>query len=251
MPYDGYIALWRKSLDSSVFQNEGLWRLWCLCLMKASYKKTWVQLDGMIEPIELSPGQFITGRFSLHKDFYGKRKKSKSPLTLWRWLQLLEKMKNLNIKTNNKYSIVTIVNWGSYQTNKIINEQANEQQVNNKRTTDEQQMNTNNKVNKVNNVNKKKINKRKTFLPDNYKLEKKHIEYANSKGITENIEDIFEGFCINHRKRGTQYVSWYATWQTWVRNEIKWDEEKKKASTQNQTIQEILKNQPSLEDMIS
>jgi phage replication O-like protein O len=72
----------------------------------------------------------------------------------------------------------------------------------------------------------KKIIKRKTLFPDNYNLEKKHIDYANSKGITDNLDDIFEGFCINHRKRGTQFVDWYAAWQTWIRNKIKWDKEK-------------------------
>jgi hypothetical protein len=38
-------------------------------------------------------------------------------------------MQNLRIKSFNKYSIITIINWGEYQ--------QNEQQVNNKRTSDE------------------------------------------------------------------------------------------------------------------
>ena len=152
MPHRGYIALWRKSLESGVFQNEGLWKLWCLCLMKANHKACWLPVEGMVEPIQLFPGQFITGRFSLHKEYYKKRKRGqKTPLTLWRWLQILEKVGNLNIKTNNKYSIITIVNWDSYQNNKQQNEQQNEQQANNKRTTSEQQANTNNNVDNVKN----------------------------------------------------------------------------------------------------
>lgn len=152
MPHKGYIALWRKSLDSGVFQNEGLWKLWCLCLMKANHKECWLPVEGMVEPVKLLPGQFIIGRFSLHKEFYKrKRKRQKTPLTLWRWMQTLEKLGNLNIKTNNKYSIITIVNWDSYQNNKKQNEQQNEQQANNKRTTGEQQVNTNNNVDNVNN----------------------------------------------------------------------------------------------------
>ena len=58
-------------------------------------------------------------------------------------MQTLEKMGNLNIKTNNKYSIITIVNWETYQGANNNYEHQNEQQMNNKRTTDEQQMNTN------------------------------------------------------------------------------------------------------------
>jgi len=72
----------------------------------------------------------------------------------------------------------------------------------------------------------KKTNKRKTFIPENYSLTEKHIKYAESKNITIGIEDMFEAFCINHRKRGTQFASWYAAWQTWVRNKIQWDKEK-------------------------
>lgn len=72
----------------------------------------------------------------------------------------------------------------------------------------------------------KKINKRKIPLPNNYKLENRHIEYANSKGIKTEIDDIFEAFCIYHCKVGSKFVSWYATWQTWIRNKAKWDKEK-------------------------
>ncbi len=165
MPQEGYIALWRKSIDSSVFQNEGLWKLWCLCLMKANHKECWVSIDGILNPIKIEAGQFITGRFSLHKEYYrNKRKNQKTPLTLWRWLQTLEKLENLNIKTNNKYSIITIINWGSYQKGNKQNEQLNEQQTNNRRTTDEQQVNTDNNVN-----NEKKVNNKEIIKKDNFK----------------------------------------------------------------------------------
>jgi len=143
----GYIKLYRKSIDSQVFQNPHLWKLWTLCLMKANHKEAWVSVDHIIEPIKILPGQFITGRYSLHKEYYPKAtKKQKSALTVWRWLLFLEKVGNLSIKTNNKYSIVTIINWETYQGDKKQNEQVNEQQMNNKRTTDEQQMNTNKNV---------------------------------------------------------------------------------------------------------
>ena len=126
----GYIKLWRKSTESSAFQDPELWKLWCLCLTKASYKEKWVSLDSIKEPIKLLPGQFITGRYELHKLYYsGKKKNRKSPLTIWRWLQVLEKHENLNIKSYTKYSIITICNWKHYQ--------QDEQQTNNRRTTDE------------------------------------------------------------------------------------------------------------------
>ncbi|OEU63546.1 MAG: hypothetical protein BBJ57_01850 [Desulfobacterales bacterium PC51MH44] len=132
----GYIKLWRKSKESSVFAHAGLWKLWCLCLMKANHEGIEVTLPGILMPIKLQPGQFITGRNSLHFEYHQghlrkkyRRKAAPAVITVYRWLSQLENMQLLNIKTYNKYSIITITNWHLYQ--------KNEQQVNNKRTTDE------------------------------------------------------------------------------------------------------------------
>jgi hypothetical protein len=44
-------------------------------------------------------------------------------------------MGNLNIKTSNKYSLITIENWDTYQNTTIKDEQQNEHQLNISRTT--------------------------------------------------------------------------------------------------------------------
>ena len=135
----GYVRLWRKSLDSAVFTDPILWKLWCLCLMKANFKNRWVSVDGIALPIELKSGQFITGRIALHKEFYLRAKRHSqqvSPLTLWRKLEVLQDLSNLNIRSHAKYSIISISNWNDYQ--KV------EQPVNNRRTTGEQPVNTDN-----------------------------------------------------------------------------------------------------------
>jgi len=132
----GYIKLWRKTIDSSVFADPILLKLWLLCLMSANHKENFVQVDGISEPVRIGPGQFLSGRYAIHRAFYPRAKKgNKSALTLWRKLQTLEKMQNLNISSHAKYSIITICNWSEYQ--------QSEQQVNNRRTTGEQQVNTN------------------------------------------------------------------------------------------------------------
>jgi len=142
----GYIKLWRKSLDSTVFAHDGMWKLWCLCLLKADHKEADVTIPGILEPIKLKPGQFITGRDSLHYDYHQghlkknySRKASPTAITLYRWLLTLQKGHFLHIKSYNKFSIITICNWSQYQ--------QSEQQVNNRRTTDEhkQELNKNNK----------------------------------------------------------------------------------------------------------
>jgi len=129
----GWIKLYRKSKDSSVFLHDGLWKLWCLCLMKANHKEQHVSMEGLVKPVLVRPGQFITGRFQLHGAYHqwrrGYKKKRPAPSTAWRWLEKLQEMQMLRIKSFSKYSIITIANWGEYQ--------QNEQQVNNRRTTGE------------------------------------------------------------------------------------------------------------------
>lgn len=70
--------------------------------------------------------------------------------------------------------------------------------------------------------------KRKTLISANYQLSDQHIKYAKSKGLNlEKIEDEFEGFYIHHKKVGNKYADWYAAWQTWVRNYLKFNKSKK------------------------
>ena len=142
----GYVKLYRKSLASTVFGHEGLWKLFCLCLMRANHQEAEVVIPGLLKPIKLSPGQFITGRFSLWEDYHQlhlKKKPRRKPLptgkTLFQWLLTLQSMSILCIKSYNKYSIITVLNWNQYQ--------QNVQQTFNRRSTGvhEQECNKNDK----------------------------------------------------------------------------------------------------------
>jgi hypothetical protein len=141
----GWIKLHRKIMCSPVWNEPGMLKLWIYCLVKATHKEKEILLGQQL--IKLSPGQFVTGRNSLYDDLNkGVKPANKvSAITLWRWLKVLEKMGNIELKTNNKFTVVTVENWGLYQDT----ESENEQQMNNKRTTNEQQMNTNKNVKNV------------------------------------------------------------------------------------------------------
>jgi hypothetical protein len=150
----GWIKLHRKLQENPIYANPFMLKLWVHCLMKASHKEH-KQLVGM-QVVDLGPGEFVTGRDALAEEFNKGAKPSDrvSALSLWRWLKNLENMEMLNIKSTTKYSVISINNWNEYQ--------ELEQQVNNKRTTNEQQMNTN--KNEKNDKNEKKdINKRHKF----------------------------------------------------------------------------------------
>ncbi|MBW3114219.1 replication protein [Bacillus sp. MCCB 382] len=119
--------------------------------MKATHKEHDQLVGNKI--ITLQPGEFVTGRSSLSEDLNKgmKPKMKQSEISWWRYLNNLEQWGMLNIKKTNKYSVVSIVKWGDYQ--------ETEQQVNNNRTTDEQQMNTNKNVKNVKNEKKKDTRK--------------------------------------------------------------------------------------------
>lgn len=120
----GYVKLWRKTIDSPIFAHDGMFKLFCLCLTKASHKEIEITIPGILKPINLDPGQFITGRYSLWEDFHqinlkkrNRRKPAPATYSVWRWLLTLQDMHILSIKSYNKYSIITILNWHQYQEN--------------------------------------------------------------------------------------------------------------------------------------
>ena len=137
---NGWIKLYRKSLLSSVWQNESAWKVWCWCLMRANHGKIKISFAG--KDIELLPGQFITGRFSAVKELNPKNKKD--GLTPHRYrtaIKYLKSTSRITIESTNQFSIISIVNWNKYQgndfesTSRITIESTSEQPTANQRLT--------------------------------------------------------------------------------------------------------------------
>jgi hypothetical protein len=143
----GWIKLHRKIRTSPIFNDLELYRLATICLTEAYHKEVDQPIGNQV--VKILPGQFVTGRFDLH-DMYNRGLKPKdrvSEKTVWRWLEKLQKLEFLTIKSTNKYSVVSIENWSLYQED----EQRNDQQMTNKCPTDDQQMTTNKNVKNVKN----------------------------------------------------------------------------------------------------
>jgi hypothetical protein len=121
----GYIKLWRKLTNSGLMQNPKLFTFWIWCLLKASHKRH-KQMIGM-QVVELQPGQFIFGRKAASKDL------GISERTIRTCVKKLKILQKLTIKPTNKYSIISIVNWDSYQSSNHKSGQQNDQQVTSKR----------------------------------------------------------------------------------------------------------------------
>lgn len=115
---DGYVKLWRKSKESAVFGSDGLWRMWCYCLLEASHKPIKKIVHG--KEITIAPGQFTTGRHILGKDL---RIKS---TTAWKRLRAIQNLGLVTLSSVTKFTIVTVCKWELYQgnNNRVVTQQS-------------------------------------------------------------------------------------------------------------------------------
>lgn len=138
---EGWFKVHRKIINSPIFHNDKALKVWIWCLSKATYKDYTTLVGNQI--VNLKAGQFIFGRKKASEEL--KMKES----TIYVLMKLLEKLEQITINSNNKFSLVTIVNWELYQTDN--------EEINNRITTNQQQ--SNNKVTQTriikNNKNKK------------------------------------------------------------------------------------------------
>lgn len=136
---EGWLCLFRKIVDSYIFENEKLLKIWIWCLCKASHCK-YNEIVGK-QTITLEAGQFVYGRNKASKEL------KMSPSTVRDYMEILKNNNSIDIKATNKYSVVTIRNWQKYQSlNKIF-----DNKTDNKMTTKKQQNDTNNNYNNINN----------------------------------------------------------------------------------------------------
>jgi hypothetical protein len=104
----GYVKLWRKTLDIGILKSHEYYCFWSWCLLKASYKERTIFFNGVEVP--LKPGEFIFGRRICAEALSISEQKVRT---------LLKKaIRNGHISTSqttNRYSILSIVKWDTYQ----------------------------------------------------------------------------------------------------------------------------------------
>lgn len=130
MALGGWLKLHRSLADHPVASDPSSLAVWMHLLMQANHAETKRQINGRI--VTLAPGQLIASRKSLAARTGVQESKVE------RILKMLEREQQIEQHGTSKYRVISILNWGSYQTS----EQQDEQQVNSKRTADEQQVNT-------------------------------------------------------------------------------------------------------------
>lgn len=147
----GYLKLHRQMLDNPVvYKDAEHLAIWIDLLIHAQFHECEAVFAG--EKITLQPGQLITGRRKISERLAVTESK------VQRILKCFESEHQIEQQMSNKSRLITIVSWDKYQ----YVEQQDEQQMNNKRTTTEQQLNS--KVNTIQEVYKNNKNIRNKEL---------------------------------------------------------------------------------------
>lgn len=152
----GFIKLWRKSINSIIFQDADLWKLWTWCLMKANHteRNVTIKTGRGNKVLTCKRGQFVFGRKSAARALKMK------PTTVRYRMLTLSKLQNLDMQVDTHFTIVTIRNYDKY--NDIKNNV--DRSINNQLTGNCHPTDTN--KNYKNYKNKKDMDKNKNILPN-------------------------------------------------------------------------------------
>lgn len=102
-----WIKLYRKLLDSDIFRNEKLLKIWIWLLLRANHKDNTFLLGR--EPITVKRGQFVMG-INKSSEVLNLAKS-----TIHYWVNYLNDIGKVELKKTNKYTVITIKNWDEYQ----------------------------------------------------------------------------------------------------------------------------------------
>lgn len=132
-----WIKLHRKLLESAVFNDEWLLRLWIWCLLRAGY------CDRTVAGTTIHAGSFVTGRFAASDEL------NVSPSRWYRGIHQLASLGMISLSASQERTTITICKWDTYQSDSDVREQqvnsqrtASEQRSDNERTPSEQQADT-------------------------------------------------------------------------------------------------------------
>lgn len=197
MKNDGWVKIHRKLRDNPIYSNSVAVHCWIECLLRASHEDEGFFLSR--RKVILKPGEFIMGR-----EEFGK-KIGVSGSTAWYWLNQFKVDSMIDIKTTNKGSVVSIKKWNTYQ--KADNK------LDNRKTTDEQQMNTDKNVKNV----KKRDGTRTTPVFN----EEYAIKLAGELLVPlSEIKRVWDMMVASRISQGKPYKEWNMALRNWVLRRI-------------------------------
>ncbi len=232
----GWICLHRKILNWEWYSDSKIVHTFLHCLFKANHKpKKW-------QGVLIQRGQFITSQKHLSAELN---------LSVRQIRTILNKLKStgeLTVKTNNKFSIISITNYSDYQDS----DKQVDRRVTGERQTGERPPTTTNNDNNDNNDNLKDIeakNKRKIFKPPNIDQVNKYLNERCSSHINGQL------FIDHHQARGwimsnrQKMKDWKAAVRTWISNDKRFNREgndngQRDTRSQSQRTYDAIRNLP-------
>ncbi|MBQ2290206.1 MAG: hypothetical protein II249_06025 [Bacteroidaceae bacterium] len=140
MDNKGWICLHRKMIDWEWFSKPEMVQLFIFLLLRASVKEA--KWQGLV----IKRGQLVTSVASISTATKLTAQKIRT------CLQRLEDSGQIERKTTNKFTIITICNYESYQDKQDDDQQANNKQITNKQQTTNKQITTYKQYNNNNNI---------------------------------------------------------------------------------------------------
>ena len=210
---EGWIKLYRKFCEWEWFNISEMVHLFIYLLLNANRE------DGEWRGAKIQRGQILTGLNSLHQNT------NISYQTIRTCLKRLEKTKEINIQVTNKYSIITILNYESYQNGQIdVNNLPNKELTLNYQATNKQL--TTNKKYKTEETEK---NKKKIFVAPS--LKEVEIYFGENGYRQDSAVKAYNYYSVAdwHDSKGSKIINWKQKMQSvWFKDENKILSEKAK-----------------------
>lgn len=202
----GFVKIHRGILDWEWYEDDNTFRLFLHLILKANHKdKKW---RGILVP----RGSLITGRNALAKEL------SLTPSKIRTSLENLKKTGELTSKTTNRFSMITICKYDTYNDLDFKNRQPDT----NRSPADRQQIATN-----KNEKNEKNIyyGEKKFRVPTTEELG----QYFGERGSASPSVDA-ERFFDYYESKGwlvgkTKMKDWKAAVRNWIKNSQKWEKQ--------------------------
>lgn len=112
----GWLKLYRQVIQSSVWTNSDWLKMWVLVLTQAAFTDNITQKVNGIK-VKVNRGEWATNRRTAAQlfNYDCKPEQQISESTAYRILMQLKSDSMVNIKSTNKYSVVTVINYDTFQ----------------------------------------------------------------------------------------------------------------------------------------
>lgn len=198
-----FILLSRKMLEWEWWDDANMVKLWLYILLKANWKES--KFKGETIP----RGAFVTSTVQISVDI----KMARS--TVVRNLKKLENGHQISIKPNNKYSVISVINYAKFQGEAYKSGHQKSAETDNKWTSTDTTSETTSGHNRINKqVNKGNKGDRGTFVPPSLKELKSYAEQIGYK--TFNAEKFLSHYTSTGWMAGrTKITDWREKVREW------------------------------------